>query len=82
MSRTLGKWIGDVFQQEVPSGTVNGSNTAFTLSATPHSAAAVLVFIDGLLQKQTTHYSVSGTTVTFVVAPTVGQELYAAFIKR
>lgn len=82
MSRLIGKWVGAVFQQEVPSGTVNGSNTAFTLSATPHSAAAVVITVNGLVQRQTTHYSVSGATVTFTSAPTTGQEIYAIYVKR
>ncbi len=53
---------------ETPSGNVNWSNTVFTLSATPASNE-VMVTINWLKQKETTDYTVSGTTLTFVVAP-------------
>jgi hypothetical protein len=77
-----GRWIGDIFEQEVPTGTVNGSNTAFSLSTTPHSAKAVQLFLDGMLLRQTADYSVSGTSLTLVTAPGVGQGLYACYIKK
>ncbi len=50
----------------------NGSTTGFTLSAAPGSLAAVEVFVSGVRQVPTTNYSVSGTTLTFVVAPPTG----------
>lgn len=48
--------------------TGNGSTTVFTLAADPGSAAAVVIYIDGVYQEQGT-YSVSGTTLTFTEAP-------------
>lgn len=67
--------------QETPSGTVNGSNTSFTLANTPTSNAAVALFLDGRIQQQvsTADYSISGTTITMAVAPSVGQTLWAAY---
>lgn len=50
----------------------NGSTTAFTLSSAPASSASVEVFITGVRQAPTTNYTVSGTTLTFVVAPPAG----------
>lgn len=81
MSKFQGKWFGSIFEQEVPSGTVNGSNVTFTLASSPHSSKAVVVVVNGLIQRQTTHYSVSGSTITFVTAPTTGQEIYAIYLK-
>lgn len=81
MTRIASKYQEDAFEQEQPSGTVNGSNVTFTLSAAPISSKAISVFLDGLLCKQTTHYSLSGSTITFVTAPATGQSVYAIFRK-
>jgi hypothetical protein len=67
---------------EVPSGTVNGSNVTFTLSQTPIENDAVLVFLDGLKQKQTTDYSISGTTITFVTAPAIAQIVEVEYVQK
>lgn len=48
--------------------TGNGSTTVFTLAADPGSAAAVVIYIDGVYQEEGT-YSVSGTALTFTQAP-------------
>lgn len=48
--------------------TGNGSTSAFTLNTSIASPDAI-VSINGLLQKPTTHYSISGTTLTFTSAP-------------
>ena len=55
----------------------NGSTTAFTLTETPPNANSVLVFVDGILQKSSTNYSISGTTLTFTSAPDNGAEIEA-----
>lgn len=49
--------------------TGDGSTTAFTLTNGPLTSTAVLVFVDGVKKKPTTDYTVSGTTLTFGVAP-------------
>jgi hypothetical protein len=49
-----------------------GAQTVFTLSAAPAFPAALDVFISGVAQRLTANYSVSGTTLTFVVAPPAG----------
>mgnify|MGYP003345934594 CR=1 FL=1 len=46
----------------------DGVNVAFTLSETA-STDSVIVSINGVVQIPTTAYSVSGTTLTFGVAP-------------
>lgn len=50
---------------EAPSGTVNGSNTVFTLANTPVSATALDVYVNGLLLSNGVDYSLSGKTLTF-----------------
>jgi len=67
------------YAQEVPSGTVNGATTAFTLANTPASTNSVLIILDGQIQRQTTDYTLSGSTVTFVTAPSTGQSIYAQY---
>jgi hypothetical protein len=47
----------------------DGANKVFTLSAAPASAAATEVHLLGVRKVPTTDYTVSGTTLTFVVAP-------------
>jgi len=53
---------------ETPSGTINGSNTSFTLANTPVTGS-VHLYKNGQLLTPTTDYSISGSTITMVVAP-------------
>ena len=55
--------------------TGDGSTTAFTLTETPAVANSVMVFVDGILQKSTTNYSISGATLTFTSAPDASAEI-------
>ena len=53
--------------------TTSGASTnTFTLSKTPASGNAILVVINGSVQTETTHYSVSGTTLTLVTPLSAG----------
>ena len=63
------------FTTDVHTG--DGSTTAFTLSETPAVANSVMVFVDGILQKLTTNYSISGNTLTFTSAPDASAEIEA-----
>ena len=45
--------------------TGNGSTAAYTLSEEPANSNGIMVFVDGILQKASTNYSLSGTTLTF-----------------
>lgn len=67
------------YYQETPTGTVNSSNTSFTIANVPGSNAAVLVYKNGLLQAQTADYSISTSTITFTTAPTTGSTLYVVY---
>ena len=50
--------------RETPSGTADGVNTVFTLSASP-APGTEIVIVDRLLQKPVTDYNISGPTITF-----------------
>ncbi|HEX2616655.1 MAG TPA: hypothetical protein VHL57_03880 [Flavobacteriales bacterium] len=55
--------------REVPSGTKNSSNTAFTLANTPLSGTEE-VYLNGMLQNAGGNdYSITGTAITMVTAP-------------
>jgi hypothetical protein len=66
---------------EVPAGTVNGSNLAFTLAFAPLPASSLNLYRNGLLMKQGTDYQVSGKNLTFFVAsvPQTGDLLLADY---
>ena len=49
--------------------TGDGSTQAFTLTNINNSVDSVMVFLNGVLQRPTTDYTVSGTTLTFGTAP-------------
>jgi hypothetical protein len=70
----------DYVAAETLTGVPNGVLTAFTILATP-VAGTVKVYINGILQKPTTDYSISGTTITFTSAPLLGDWLSATYIK-
>lgn len=50
----------------------DGTDTTFTLSATPGNVENLDVFVSGVRQTPTTDYTVSGTTLTFTTAPASG----------
>lgn len=55
---------------ETPSGAVDGANRNFLLSQAPYPASSVHLYRNGILQKQSVDYSVSGNMVTFQTAST------------
>lgn len=64
----------------VPSGTINGINTIFTLSPVP-VVSTVLVFLNGLLQQPGggNDYTIAGATITFAVAPPTSSLVLAVY---
>ncbi len=60
--------------EEIPTGTINGSNVTFTLAHTPSPGASLQLFLAGLMQWQNASgdYTLSGSTITFLAAPTTG----------
>ena len=63
----------------VPTGIINGSNTVFTIAGEALNNE-IIVTLNGLKQKETTDYSLSGTTLTFVVAPFTGAVLEVFYV--
>jgi hypothetical protein len=64
-----------------PVGTMDGTNTVFTLSAAANPPSSLAVFRNGLLQKVGQDYAISGQTLTFVSAatPQSGDTLLASY---
>jgi hypothetical protein len=69
---------------ETPSGTVDGTNAAFTLANTPTSGT-VAVFVNGMRMKSGAgnDYTISGTTVTFLTGaiPQTGDVVQVDYLK-
>ena len=63
---------------EVPSGSVNGTNRSFVLSATP-AANTLLIQLNGQVLTNGIGYIQSGTVVTFTSAPQVGDNVFANY---
>lgn len=82
MSKVRGKWFADNTVQEIPAGTVNGVNVTFTLSVVPAIASSLKLKLDSRPLYITTDYTLSGNTITMVVAPAFGQQLDAEFLKK
>ena len=63
------------------SGLVDGTNTTFGLTATPTPSASLAVYRNGVLQKATQDYTLSGSTIAFVTAstPQPGDTLLASY---
>lgn len=66
---------------EVPTGIINGSNVTFTLANTPAPTNSLMLVLQGVYQIQGTHYTLSGTTITFESdnIPQTGMQLVAPF---
>lgn len=73
--------IASDHQQEVPSGTINGSNVTFTLAFTPVASASVQLYLDGILliSGAGNDYTISGATITMITAPALGQSIRANY---
>jgi hypothetical protein len=67
---------------EVPSGTIDGSNTAFTLANTP-TAGTVTLYLGGLRLKSGAgnDYTISGSSITMLTVPQSGDNFLADYQK-
>lgn len=64
---------------EEPTGLVNGTNLIFTTSE-PFISGSVEVFLNGMKQDLTTHYTESGASqITFVTAPQTGDSVRISY---
>jgi len=70
---------GAVVFNEVPSGSINGSNTSFSLAHAP--ASGIQLYLNGVLQQPGSgkDYTLSGATITMIAAPNTGDVLLAAY---
>jgi hypothetical protein len=68
--------------KEIPTGTINGSNTVFTLANTPITGSDH-VYVSGMLFLAGTHYNISGATITFVSGyqPQTGEWIRVSYRK-
>lgn len=82
MSKVRGKWFADNTVQEVPAGTINGVNVTFTLSNIPALNSTLKLKLDSRPLYLTTDYTLSGLTITMLVAPAFGQQLDAEYFKK
>lgn len=66
---------------EVPAGTINGSNAAFTLQYTPNPASSLMLYKNGVLMQQNADYTIGGNGITFAAAstPQTGDSLTAYY---
>ena len=78
MMQDIGEWAHGI----VPSGTVNGINTTFTLPDAPSPAASLILHLNGVYQTAGGEdYSLSGSTITYVNAPLTGWKHVAHYQK-
>ncbi len=70
--------ITSVTRKIVDAFTGDASTLVFTLRATP-KAASYTVYVDGVLKTETTDYAISGTGLTFVVAPADEAEIVVRY---
>lgn len=69
------------FDNETPGGAVDGSNTAFTLAASPSPAASLKLVHNGqLIAAGGVDYTLSNNAITMVNAPFSGDELRAWYV--
>jgi len=67
---------------EIPSGSINSSNMAFTLAYTPAASAYTQIYYNGQLLKLGSDYSLSNNAITFIgFAPATGKQLYAFYVR-
>jgi hypothetical protein len=62
--------------------TGNGSQTTYTLSEIPATEASILVVVDGVIQRLTTNWTLSGNELTFTGAPDNQSEIEVIFLTK
>ena len=81
--RTAGTGATSKFaDEEVPAGTINGTNLTFTLLAPPKPALSLKLYKNGILLEQNNDYTLSGATITFAnttVTPQSGDSIVAYY---
>jgi hypothetical protein len=81
MSKLNGKAIEPlIFKVNTADG--DGVTTDFNLTGTPVATANLFVFIDGIKRTVIKDYTLSGSVVSFLSAPEVGQEIEFNYINK
>lgn len=65
-----------VFAEYVPNGTMNGTNTAFTISVVP---AEAMLFLNGIYQVSGVDYTLTGTSIVMTSPPFEG-DIFKALV--
>jgi hypothetical protein len=67
--------------EEIPAGTLDGTNVTFTLSAVPTPASSLALYRNGVLQKAGLDFNLSGNIIQFLVVstPQPGDTLLASY---
>jgi hypothetical protein len=68
------QYVAKIIENEIPGGSINGSNNSFTLANAP-VAGTLKLYHNGLRLLPTTHFTLSGSTITTTFAPTTGDNL-------
>lgn len=70
--------IPNFADNETPTGSINGSNTVFTLANAPNPTDSLILVLNGQQQLEGTDYTLSGVMITFIsIVPEVGMWLRA-----
>lgn len=64
-----------LIDDQTPTGTINSSNTIFNIANVPSPASSLKVYLNGARMRITEDYTLSGTTITFTIAPPTGSIL-------
>jgi len=77
----LGTAVPNFTDAEVPGGALNGANVSFTLSAAPSPASSLYLYRNGVLQKASLDFTISGNSIQFLAAstPQTGDTLLASY---
>jgi hypothetical protein len=71
---------GTFSDNEVPTGTINGSTTAFTLAHTPSPALSLACYNNGIEQRAAgADYTLATATITYGVAPPTGTTIVCSY---
>lgn len=68
--------FGSFVVVETPTGTVNGSNTVFTLTQAPKNGGLIITQ-NGQFMRSGTDYTADGNKITMTTAPRTGSEMWA-----
>jgi len=80
--RAISRNLDLIFVQEVPTGTINGSNVTFSLGFAPAFPLGVMGYCDRLPLINGVDYTISGVTITMGAAPALGQDLFFSYMRR